>query len=158
MTGIGDRDRPGTIRAVGELTEAVYPGLDLSQEMEAVLAQRLGDIVLIDDQCGLASGSHLSHRRRDRGRRRGPATSSSGPCGRVLVRSEVSAGWWTRVTGWRPTTTRRSWWPARMPAGTAPGGYWPIGGSAGSSRGVAMHRPNEAGYSRSDSYVIDDWR
>ena len=25
-------------------------------------------------------------------------------------------------------------------------------------QGVAMHRPNEPGYSTSDSYVIDDWR
>ena len=24
--------------------------------------------------------------------------------------------------------------------------------------GVAMHRPNEPGYSTSDSFVIDDWR
>ena len=25
-------------------------------------------------------------------------------------------------------------------------------------QGVTMHRPNEAGYSTSDAYVIDDWR
>ncbi|MGH3803675.1 MAG: hypothetical protein ACRDTD_26805, partial [Pseudonocardiaceae bacterium] len=25
-------------------------------------------------------------------------------------------------------------------------------------QGVAMHRPSEAGYSRPDAYVIDDWR
>jgi hypothetical protein len=25
-------------------------------------------------------------------------------------------------------------------------------------QGVTMHRPNDAGYSHSDSYVIDDWR
>jgi hypothetical protein len=25
-------------------------------------------------------------------------------------------------------------------------------------QGVAMHRPNEPGYSTSDSFVIDDWR
>ena len=25
-------------------------------------------------------------------------------------------------------------------------------------QGVAMHRPNEAGYHRPDVYVIDDWR
>jgi hypothetical protein len=24
--------------------------------------------------------------------------------------------------------------------------------------GVAMHRPNEAGYSRTGVYVLDDWR
>jgi hypothetical protein len=25
-------------------------------------------------------------------------------------------------------------------------------------QGVAMHRPNESGYSRPDAYVLDDWR
>jgi len=25
-------------------------------------------------------------------------------------------------------------------------------------QGVTMHRPNDAGYSQSDTYVIDDWR
>jgi hypothetical protein len=25
-------------------------------------------------------------------------------------------------------------------------------------QGVAMHRPNESGYNRTDTYVIDDWR
>ena len=25
-------------------------------------------------------------------------------------------------------------------------------------QGVTMHRPNDAGYSHSGSYVIDDWR
>ena len=25
-------------------------------------------------------------------------------------------------------------------------------------QGIAMHRPNESGYNRSDVYLIDDWR
>jgi hypothetical protein len=28
----------------------------------------------------------------------------------------------------------------------------------GTFQSVTMHRPNEPGYSTSDSYVIDDWR
>jgi hypothetical protein len=34
------------------------------------------------------------------------------------------------------------------------GDAWRVGGVTG----VTMHRPNDAGYSHSDSYVIDDWR
>ena len=25
-------------------------------------------------------------------------------------------------------------------------------------QGIAMHRPNESGYNRSEAYLIDDWR
>lgn len=37
-----------TLASVRELTDAVYPGLDLTGEIEAVLGQGLGDIALID--------------------------------------------------------------------------------------------------------------
>ena len=63
----------------------------------------------------------------------------------------------TRVTGWPPSAARRSWWPARTRADRA----WQVLAGRGFRRefqGVTMHRPNEAGYSTSDSYVIDDWR
>ena len=46
--------------AVRELADAVYPGLDLSREIEAVQAQRLGDTVLIDDGAGL-QGMAICH-------------------------------------------------------------------------------------------------
>lgn len=65
--------------AVRELADAVYPGLDLSREIEAVQAQRAWQVL----------------------------------AGRGFRRD---------------------------------------------FQGVTMHRPNEAGYSTSDSYVIDDWR
>lgn len=50
---MADRDLGGVLAEVGELTDAVYPGLDLSREIEAVRAQGLGDTVLIDDGAGL---------------------------------------------------------------------------------------------------------
>jgi hypothetical protein len=53
VSGVGNKDLPSIMRAVGELTNAVYPGLDLSLAIEAVLAQRLADTVLIEDGVGL---------------------------------------------------------------------------------------------------------
>ena len=41
----GGPDLPGIMTAVGELTSAVYPGLDISREISAVRAQQLGDTV-----------------------------------------------------------------------------------------------------------------
>ena len=40
-------DRPGTIAVVGELTDAVFSGLDVRTEIEAVAAQGIGDTVLV---------------------------------------------------------------------------------------------------------------
>ena len=42
VSGVGDEDLAGVMTAVRELTDAVYPRLDLSREIEAVRAQRLG--------------------------------------------------------------------------------------------------------------------
>lgn len=53
VSGAGEEDLPAIMRAASELTDAVYPGLDLSREIESVRAQRLGDTILIDDGAGL---------------------------------------------------------------------------------------------------------
>jgi hypothetical protein len=45
--------RPGALASVRELTDAVYPGLDLTREIESVLNQGLGDVVLIEDTAAL---------------------------------------------------------------------------------------------------------
>ena len=53
LSAMDEAGRAGAMAAVRELTEAVYPGLDVSLEIESVLAQGLGDTVLIDDASGL---------------------------------------------------------------------------------------------------------
>lgn len=110
LSGIGEEDLAGVMTAVRELTGAVYPGLDLSREIQAVRAQRLGDTVLIHDGAGL-QGVAICHA--------GAGTEAGRDCA------------WSVLAG---KGFRRDF------------------------QGVAMHRPNEASYSTSDSYVIDDWR
>jgi GNAT superfamily N-acetyltransferase len=52
LSAVSDDDLPAVMTAVRELTDAVYPGLDLSREIASVRAQRLGDTVLTDDGAG----------------------------------------------------------------------------------------------------------
>jgi GNAT superfamily N-acetyltransferase len=60
MSAVADKDLAYALEAVGELTGAVYPGLDLSREIRAVRTQWLGDTVLIDDGAGL-QGVDICH-------------------------------------------------------------------------------------------------
>ena len=57
LGGLPEEDRPGAVRAIADLTDAVYPGLDLSLEAGTVLAQRLGDVVLVDGPAGLEAAA-----------------------------------------------------------------------------------------------------
>ena len=119
--------------AVGELTNAVYPGLDLSREIESVRAQQLGDTVLIDDGTGL-QGVAVCHL--------GAGKAGSGRCYVKFgaVRPGPRAERWFGLlldachAPWPPSGARRSWWSALTPAATARGRYWPAGASAGTSR------------------------
>lgn len=51
---VPSRERAGTLEALHELTDAVFPGLDLAREIEAVDAQHIGDTLLHYDEGGLA--------------------------------------------------------------------------------------------------------
>jgi hypothetical protein len=57
---LADADRAEALASVRDLTDAVYPGLDLTGEIESVLNQGLGDVVLIDD-AGALRGVAICH-------------------------------------------------------------------------------------------------
>ncbi|MGH3173158.1 MAG: GNAT family N-acetyltransferase, partial [Streptosporangiaceae bacterium] len=157
LSALDEVGRAGAVAAVRELTDAVYPGLDVSREIESVLAQGLGDIVLIDDASGV-QGVAICHAGAD-------TEAGSGACyvkfGAVrpgpgaerlfgllidachALAAEVGAS--VLVAG-ANAGRERAW---RALAGR---------GFRREFQGVAMHRPNEPGYSTSDSFVIDDWR
>jgi len=63
-------EHAGALAAVRELTEAVFPGLDLEREIRACEAQRIGDTVLLSDEGGLAGRQGPTARRGARPRRR----------------------------------------------------------------------------------------
>ena len=157
LSGVGDEDLADVLAAVGELTGAVYPGLDLSREIEAVRAQRLGDTVLIDDGAGL-QGMAICHL--------GAGTEAgTGACyvkfGAVRPGPGAERMFGLLLDACHVLAADRG--ASVLVAGANAGRdqAWNVLTSRGFRRdfqGVAMHRPNEPGYSTSDSYVIDDWR
>jgi GNAT superfamily N-acetyltransferase len=147
----------GVLDAVRDLTEAVYPGLDLGREIEALRTQGLGDVVLVDDAVGLQAVGvcHVGAGTEAGGDtcfvkfgavRPGPA--ASGGFERLVDACEQMAadrGATTLVVGANAGRARA--WQALVDRGFG----WDF-------QGIAMHRPNEAGYNTPDSFVIDDWR
>ncbi len=157
LSGIGDKDLAGVLTAVGELTDAVYRGLDLSREIQAVRTQCLGDTVLIDDSAGL-QGMAICHV--------GAGTEAgSGTCyvkfGAVRPGPDAERVFGLLIDACHGLAAERG--ASVLVAGANAGRdrAWRVLVGRGFRRdfqGVTMHRPNEAGYSTSDSYVIDDWR
>jgi GNAT superfamily N-acetyltransferase len=157
LSEVPEGDRPGVLRAIAELTDAVYPGLDVSREIEAVLTQKLGDTVLIDDAAGLQAVAvcHVGS----------GSEAGSGVCyvkfGAVRPGPQAARGFELLLDACRKLAADRG--ASVLLAGVNAGcdrawttmtarGFRPV------MQGVAMHRPDEAGYHVSDSYVIDDWR
>ena len=157
VSGVGDEDLAGVMTAVRELTDAVYPGLDLSREIEAVQAQRLGDTVLIDDAAGL-QGVAICHV--------GAGTEAgSGACyvkfGAVRPGPDAERRFGLLIDACHGLAAERGASVVVAGANAGRDRAWQVLAGRGFRRdfqGVTMHRPNEAGYSTSDSYVIDDWR
>lgn len=145
------------LEACRELTDEIYRGLDLSREIRAIADQHLGDTVLLTDQSRL-SGFAICHC--GEGTEAGPDTcyikfgavrSGAGAAERfdqLLLACEQLASdrGLSRLVGGVNLSRKEAF--QRMLAV----------GFRTEFQGVAMHRPNEEGYSRSGIYAIDDWR
>ena len=157
MSAVADKDLANALEAVSELTGAVYPGLDLSREIRAVRGQWLGDTVLIDDGAGL-QGVAICHV--------GAGTEAGGGAcyvkfGAVRPGPGAERRFGLLIDACHGLAADRG--ASVLVAGANAGRdrAWRVLTDSGFRRdfqGVTMHRPNEPGYSTSDSYVIDDWR
>jgi GNAT superfamily N-acetyltransferase len=141
-----------------ELTEEIYPGLDLRGEIRTVAARALGDTGLLWDQDSRLAGFAVCHW--------GPASEAGEGCCFV------------KFGAVRPGTGAEDRFSALLDAcaGLAREAGMPnvlagvnlareeayrqmlAGGFRTMIQGVTMHRPNEPGYSASGLYVLDDWR
>jgi predicted N-acetyltransferase YhbS len=143
--------------AIKELTESIYPGLDLSTEIDGVAGRKLGDIIIKQDGRGVAafaichfglgseaeSGSVYIKFAATR-----PGENAPGDFERLLADCEdLAAGRGLRRIVAGVNTARRDAY-ARM----AQRGFRAI------QQGIAMHRPDGQGYDRPDVYAIDDLR
>jgi GNAT superfamily N-acetyltransferase len=149
--------REGVLAACRGLTDAVYAGLDVGQEVRAVASQGLGDTVLLWDG-GELIGLAVCHC--------GPNTEAgSGTCYVKFgaVRSSPIAGQeFDRLLD-ACEAMAHEMGLARLAAGVNTARHEAYvqmlrRGFRVDFQGVAMQLSNEPGYNRPGFYVIDDWR
>jgi ribosomal protein S18 acetylase RimI-like enzyme len=149
--------REEALQSCREVTESVYPGLDLTGEIEAVQAQGLGDTALVEGPGGVAAFAVCHYGPRSEA---GADTSfikfgavkdgrsAEQDFDRLLDACEalaVAAGMSTVLAG--ANMARHEAYRHLLARGFRSG-----------FQGVNMHRGNDPGYCRAGAYVIDDWR
>ena len=154
LTGV---QRDEAVRACRDVTETLYPGLDLSAEIGETYAQGLGDTVLVDDSNGVAAFAVCHYGPRSEAGadtcfikfgavRDSPAAEQNylrllDACSALAVAvgvPNVLAGAnMARHESYRHLVAR---------------GFRTV------IQGVAMHRQDDPGYCRPGVYIIDDWR
>jgi GNAT superfamily N-acetyltransferase len=150
-------ERAAVLDACRQLTDAIYPGLDLSIEIRAVAAQQLGDTVLLWRDQALV-GLAICHC--------GAGTEAgSGVCyiKFAAVRPGIDAArdFDALLDGCEALAAERGM--ARLVGGintshNAAYRQMMAHGFRTDREGVIMQRNNEPGYHHAESYVIDDWR
>jgi len=155
---LSESERADVESATRELTEQLYDGLDLRGEIRTLTARKLGDMVLLWDGDSKLAGFAICHL--------GPESeagdgicfvkfgavrpgSGAQDCFTALLDAcaalAFASGMTTVVAG--INTAREEAYRAMLARGFRT-----------QIQGVAMHRPNEPGYSRPGLFVLDDWR
>lgn len=154
---ISNAERPDYLSACRDVTDAVYEGLDLQREILAVDAQGIGDTVLLPGDTGL-DGLAVCHC--------GPGSEAGADVclikfGAVRPGRGADRRFERLLDACESLAAERNL--GQLDAGVSLGRCGAYDrlinrGFRTFMQGVAMHRPNEAGYSHEDAYVIDDWR
>lgn len=141
-----------------EVSNALYPGLDLTAEIRTVAARGLGDTLLLSDGASGLAGFAVCHW--------GPASEAGEGCcfvkfGAVRPGREVADTFTALLDAGRALAA--SVGMPNLLAGVNLGreeAYRQMQslGFRTEIQGVTMHRPNDCGYSRPGLYVLDDWR
>jgi hypothetical protein len=156
-SALPERERADALAACRKLTDAIYPGLDLTGEIRAVAAQRLGETVLVGQGerldgfavCHCGSGTEAGSGTcfvKFGAARPGPDAGTAFE--RLLDACEglaATRGLRRLVAG--VNTARREAYRGMLARGFR-----------ADLVGVAMERPDEPGYNRADVFVMDDWR
>lgn len=154
---LADGDRNGVLRALFEVTDPLWEGLDLAHEILTINRQQLGDTVLVWEGSRLVgfAACHV-----------GPKTEAgSGTCyvKFAAARSGRNAERWFGMLMDGVSAFAASQGAGKIAAGVNTArreAYdWMLGHGFGTEiLGVAMHRPNTEGFSRPGVWVLDDWR
>jgi GNAT superfamily N-acetyltransferase len=154
---LNEAQQKEAMRSCRNVTDALYSGLDLTEEIRATHAQGVGDTVLVDDAGGVVAFAVCHYGRHSEAGanccfvkfgavRCGPSAEQNYL---LLVDAcealAVSVGMPSLLAG------------ANMARHEA---YLHLvaRGFRAELQGVAMHRHNDPGYCRPGAYVIDDWR
>ena len=152
---VGEQAEAG--RACTDLTNAIYDGLDVQLEIQAIETQKLGDTVLVWDNsqlvgfavchwgAGTEAGSGTCYVKFGAVR---PGRHEEQDFGRLIMACEEVAatqGLSRLVAG--VNTARHEAYQLMLGRGFRI-----------DMTGIIMHKPNEPGYNRPGVYVIDDWR
>jgi GNAT superfamily N-acetyltransferase len=157
FSDLAEDERENTVRKCKELADSVYEGLDLTREILAVNALNLGETVLVSDADNLA-GMAVCHC--------GPGTEAGQDTCYVKFAAAhpgpKAAKHFERLLD-ACEELARSRGLSKITAGVNLGRHKAYRkmlarGFRAEMQGVAMHRPNEPGYSRPGVYAIDDWR
>ena len=144
--------------SVRELTEQLYPGLDLSAEIRTVFARKLGDTLLLTEADSRVSGFAVCHfgagTEAGEGNlfvKFGAVAPGSGADQRFVALLDACIGFGSALGMVNVlagvNTSREAAYSAMQRRGFRT-----------QLQGVTMHRPNEPGYSRPGLFVLDDWR
>jgi hypothetical protein len=152
-------DRIDCLEACRELTDSIYEGLDVRGEIKSVASESLGETVLLWEPdgkslaafvvchvgAGSEAGSGVCYIKFAAAR---PGPKAEDRFTKLLDACEVlgSKRGATRVLGGM-NSARSEAYALMLSSGFRIEGM-----------GVAMHRPNEPGYCRSNVFLIDDWR
>ena len=157
FSGLSEGDREETLKACGEVTGAVYDGLDVSGEIRAVANQGLGETVLLWDNSRIA-GIAVCHC--------GAGTEAgSGACyvkfGAIRPGPNAGRNFERLLDACEALAAAEGM--QVLIAGANMGCYEAYRalrarGFRADIQGVAMQRSNDPGYSRPGVYIIDDWR
>ena len=152
LSALPRSEREQAIAACAKLANRIERGLDLSDEIRAVVAQRTGEVLLLGGRSTLDAFAVCMHGPGSEGGEKicyvkFGAASSGERFDRLLDAidalalargAEVEAGVSTACADAFERMRSRGYRPARL--------------------GVAMQRPHGEGFNRSGAYVLGDWR
>jgi GNAT superfamily N-acetyltransferase len=153
LSSLGRGAREQAVRECAALTGAIDPGLDLSDEIRATLAQHAGDVVLTGGLDGFAvclTGAGTEGGAKTCYVKFGAARGGAGAGARFdKLMDAVEAFADARGTAVEAgvNLAREGAFRRLRARGYRTG-----------TQGVAMQRPHAAGFNRPGAYVLDDWR
>ena len=151
-------EKTALLEAARRVADSVYPGLDLEQDIRAADEQRLGDTVLLRDGNGEVEGFAVCHVGAETEAGEGVtyvkfgAVSQSAGARRRFDRLLDAVEAFAVERGAAQVQAGMNMARDRAFRAMRERGYR-VG-----FQGVAMHRPNDPGYSKSTIFAIDDWR